>query len=228
MSFASIPPNPTIYLSNLNEKLKKDVLKQQLYLMFSTFGNVLEIHVYRTDKLRGQAWVVYDSLAGATKALRESQGFEFFGKSIKASYAKKKSDIFAKLDGTYKPKKFNKLGAKEEPEPEKKEPKKADRKMERIVPKAFNQVSSTTKEVEENPPNRILFLENLPEETETMMLAVLFQQYTGYKEARLIDGKPGIAFVEFSDSYQATTAKDSLQGFLITPTRSMKISFARQ
>lgn len=225
MSFGQIPPNPTVYVNNLNEKLKKDVLKKQLYLLFSQFGNVLEIHVYKTNKLRGQAWIVFDGLSGATKSLRDTQGFDFFGKNLKVSYARKKSDLFAKLDGTYKPKNF-KRGNQEVAEAPAKDAKKQDKKMERIVPKSFNQSSS--KDKEDTPANRILFVENLPEETTPMMLAVLFQQYTGYKEARLIDGKPGIAFVEFADSFQATTAKDSLQDFKVTPTRSMQISFARQ
>lgn len=76
-------------------------------------------------------------------------------------------------------------------------------------------------------PNKILFLENLPDECSTMMLGVLFQQYPGYQEARLVPEKNGIAFVEFEDASQATAAKDSLQDFKITPTNAMKITYAR-
>ena len=32
---ASIPPNHTIYINNLNEKIKKDELKKSLYAIFS-------------------------------------------------------------------------------------------------------------------------------------------------------------------------------------------------
>lgn len=224
MSFASIPPNPTVYVQNINEKLKKDVLKQNLYLLFSQFGNVLEIHVFKTKKLRGQAWVIFDSLAGATKSLRDLQDFSFFGKSLRCSYAKKKSDLFAKLDGTYKPKKRKdyEVAGLLPSQPSKK----ADTKKKSEPVRSHNQSRKTAED--DTPPNRILFIENLPTETTKTMLTVLFQQYTGYKDARLIPGKPGIAFVEFADSFQATTAKDSLQDFKITPARSMKITFARQ
>ena len=34
------------------------------------------------------------------------------------------------------------------------------------------------------PPNKILFVQNLPEATSDQMLALLFNQFPGYKEAR--------------------------------------------
>ena len=47
-------PNQTIYINNLNEKLKKDFLKKNLYMIFSEFGKIVEIKTTRADKLRGQ------------------------------------------------------------------------------------------------------------------------------------------------------------------------------
>lgn len=61
-----------------------------------------------------------------------------------------------------------------------------------------------------------------------MMLAMLFEQYDGYVEARLVEQRPGIAFVEFKDAHQAGRAKDTLQGFSITPTNQMKITFGKK
>ena len=37
----------------------------------------------------------------------------------------------------------------------------------------------------EQPPNAILFLTNLPEETNEMMLSMLFNQFPGFKEVHL-------------------------------------------
>ena len=34
------------------------------------------------------------------------------------------------------------------------------------------------------PPNKILFVQNLPEASTEAMLAMLFQQYPGFKEVR--------------------------------------------
>ena len=52
---------------------------------------------------------------------------------------------------------------------------------------------------ENAPPNQILFLTNLPEETNEMMLSMLFNQFPGFKEVRLVPGRHDIAFVEFEN-----------------------------
>merc|ERR1712173_332291 len=82
--------------------------------------------------------------------------------------------------------------------------------------------------VDNAPPNQILFLTNLPEETNEMMLSMLFNQFPGFKEVRLVPGRPDIAFVEFETEMQSAAARDALQGFKITPTTAMKISFAKK
>ena len=43
---ASIPPNHTIYINNLNEKIKKDELKKSLYAIFSQVALVAVISLY--------------------------------------------------------------------------------------------------------------------------------------------------------------------------------------
>merc|ERR1712099_30884 len=82
--------------------------------------------------------------------------------------------------------------------------------------------------VDNAPPNQILFLTNLPEETNEMMLSMLFNQFPGFKEVRLVPGRHDIAFVEFENELQSSAARDALQGFKITPNASMKISFAKK
>ena len=56
------------------------------------------------------------------------------------------------------------------------------------------------------PPNNILFVQNLPHETTPMMLQMLFHQYHGFKEVRMVETKPRIAFVEYTDEMQSTAA----------------------
>ena len=50
-------PNQTLYIKNINEKVKKDVLKKQLYMLFSQYGKVKQIVACKGIKLRGQ--VIY-------------------------------------------------------------------------------------------------------------------------------------------------------------------------
>ena len=80
----------------------------------------------------------------------------------------------------------------------------------------------------DEPPNKILFLTGLPEETNETMLSMLFQQFPGYREVRMVPARHDIAFIEFDDEAQASVAKDALQGFKISPTNQMKISFAKK
>lgn len=81
---------------------------------------------------------------------------------------------------------------------------------------------------EQLPPNNILFIQNLPDQTTSMMLQILFQQYPGFREVRMIEAKPGIAFVEFEDDSQSNVAMLALQGFKITPENPMAISYAKK
>ena len=94
------PPNNTIYINNLNEKVKKDgksflimvwfiiifsaplELKKSLYAIFSQFGDILDIVALKTLKMRGQAFVVFRDIGSATNALRSMQGFPFYDKPM--------------------------------------------------------------------------------------------------------------------------------------------------
>ncbi|KAI8956790.1 RNA-binding domain-containing protein [Daldinia sp. FL1419] len=100
---ALIPPNQTLYVTNLpSNKINKTDLKTALYMLFSTYGPVLDIVTLKTMKMRGQSHIVFRDVQAATQALRSLQGFKFLGQELRIEYAKSKSDIIAKLDGTYK------------------------------------------------------------------------------------------------------------------------------
>ena len=59
-------------------------------------------------------------------------------------------------------------------------------------------------------------------------MSMLFQQFPGFKEVRMVEAKPGIAFVEFTVETQASVALQGLQGFKINPTHSMTLSYAKK
>ncbi|KAK4876579.1 hypothetical protein RN001_009085 [Aquatica leii] len=213
-----IRPNNTIYINNLNEKVKKVELKKSLYAIFSQFGQILDITAIKTLKMRGQAFVIFKEIQSATNALRSMQGFPFYDKPMRIQYSKMDSDIISKIKGTYseRPKKIRPPPAKGEEEAPKKKKKNKDPNR---IPGGSNA---------EQPPNQILFLTNLPDETSEMMLSMLFNQFPGFKEVRLVPNRHDIAFVEFENELQSGAAKDALQGFKITPTHAMKISFAKK
>ncbi|CAD6210839.1 unnamed protein product [Miscanthus lutarioriparius] len=233
MLSGDIPPNQTIYLNNLNEKVKKEELKRSLYALCSQYGRILDVVALKTQKLRGQAWVVFSEITAATNAFRGLQDFDLYGKKMRVQYAKTKSDCIAKEDGTYAPK-----------EKRKKQEEKAAEKKRRVEeaqqagPNASAAQSNGTgyqasrlgkvSQEPPAPPNNILFIQNLPDQTTSMMLQILFQQYPGFREVRMIEAKPGIAFVEFEDDGQSMVAMQALQGFKITPENPMAISYAKK
>ena len=55
-----------------------------------------------------------------------------------------------------------------------------------------------------------------------------WQVHAGFKEVRMVPGKVGIAFIEFDDEHKATTALQSLNGFKLTPTDTMALSYAKR
>lgn len=231
-----IKPNHTIYINNLNEKIKKEELKKSLYAIFSQFGQILDIVAIKTLKMRGQAFVIFKEIASATNALRSMQGFPFYEKPMKIQYSKTDSDVIAKLKGTYteRPKKVKKLPEETGVE-NKKAKKKAGKEQARTAaaqparhPLHPVHTGMGSANVPEQPPNQILFLTNLPDETNEMMLSMLFNQFPGFKEVRLVPNRHDIAFVEFENEHQSAEAKMALNGFKITPTHAMKISFAKK
>ena len=64
-----------------------------------------------------------------------------------------------------------------------------------------------------------------------LAFVVFFQLSTSpppLSQVRLVPGRHDIAFVEFENEAQSTAAKDALQGFKITPSNAMKISYAKK
>lgn len=79
----SIPPNQTLYVRGIpSAHVKKDDLRTALYMLFSTYGPVLDVVALRTSKMRGQAHIVYRDIQTATQAMRALDGFDFLGQQM--------------------------------------------------------------------------------------------------------------------------------------------------
>lgn len=76
------------------------------------------------------------------------------------------------------------------------------------------------------PPNKILFLHNVPDRVSRDELDALFRPFTGLIDVRTIPGR-SVAFVEFTDSVTSAVAKDSLNGYTFSPTEKLRITFAK-
>ncbi|XP_053857563.1 U2 small nuclear ribonucleoprotein B''-like [Vidua macroura] len=75
-------PKPSISINNLNEEIKKDELEKSLCAIFSHFGQILDVLVWRSLRMRGQAFVTSKEMSSGTNALRSMQGFPFYGQPV--------------------------------------------------------------------------------------------------------------------------------------------------
>lgn len=79
------------------------------------------------------------------------------------------------------------------------------------------------------PPNKILFVQNLPEDYDVEALTAIFGRYEGFREVRLVPGRRGIAFVEYEAEQGAITAKENTAGMsLADGAYTMKVTYQRQ
>jgi U2 small nuclear ribonucleoprotein B'' len=77
------------------------------------------------------------------------------------------------------------------------------------------------------PPNKTLFLRDLPEDYGKDALAVIFKRYPGFREIRVVPGRNTIAFAEYEDETGAIAAKEALSGIELSGQK-IKITYQRQ
>lgn len=77
-----IPPKHTIYINNLNDRVKMLTMKQALHAAFSQFGPIVDIVIRKSYRLRGQAFIIFRDIESAAQALRSLQGFPLYDKPM--------------------------------------------------------------------------------------------------------------------------------------------------
>ncbi|KAJ3483372.1 hypothetical protein NLG97_g7322 [Lecanicillium saksenae] len=77
------------------------------------------------------------------------------------------------------------------------------------------------------PPNKILFLQNVPDEYDVEALTGIFGRFDGFREVRLVPGRRGIAFVEYDAEQGAIAAKENTAGMTLGD-KNIKVTYQRQ
>jgi len=109
---SSNQPNTALYIRNLNDKVKKEELRKQLYNLFSPYGKVISVVAQKGTKMKGQAFVVFRDLVSATTAMRSLDGELFYEKQMHIEYARTPSHATLKLqDPNFVPPKHMKISA---------------------------------------------------------------------------------------------------------------------
>jgi len=252
---SSSQPNATLYINNLNDKITKDDLKLQLYALFTTYGKILEIVASKSPRMRGQAFLVFSDLSGATSAMRACDGMIFYDKPMHIAYAKSKSyATLSREDPNFVPPNAtnassvlqNGKRAREEDKSDERQAKRekadedSDEEMEieddehdspaqHSTP--FTDITSIPPAAHQ-PTSRLLCT-NLPQEVTNDVLSVLLQQYPGFQTAQVAwspgaksDGtKVKLAQVLFNSPETATAAKQGLNGFNLKKDWVMKVVY---
>ncbi|KAG8928409.1 hypothetical protein FRC02_006929 [Tulasnella sp. 418] len=251
----SLPPNTTLYIKNLNDKVKKEELRTQLYHLFTPYGKVISVVAQKGPKMRGQAFVVFKDLAGATTAMRSLDGEMFYEKQMHIEYAKTKSHATLKLeDPNFIPPQYlavsnpNAVGigsskvtvSHAEEDSEKKRARDDEMMQEGSGKRRKEAGDEDDMEMDEDEgpsqpavstqPTSSLRCDNLPNEVTDDVLAVLFQQYPGFLSTHVSPvmgaNKSKTAHVRYDSAEQASTAKEALDGFALKKGWVMRVSYA--
>ncbi|KAK5998156.1 small nuclear ribonucleoprotein U1 [Cladobotryum mycophilum] len=255
-------PVSTVYVQNLEERVRPEILTDALKTIFSEFGNVVDIIAKRNVKAKGQAFIVFDNPESAHEAIEEVQGFEVFGKPMKIALARTRSDKSVEMNGTSEELDVHKRHRQAEKgnhlewyydldktanlESDKRKALEAadeQRQLKRATgvgsdsrpsksarPSGLKSTSVTTSAVvpdEYLPPNKILFLQNIPDDYDVDGLTTIFGQFEGFREIRLVPGRRGIAFVEYESEQGAIIAKENTAGMTLGD-KPIKVTYQRQ
>jgi RNA recognition motif-containing protein len=242
----------TIYIQNLEERVKIDVLKETLHHIFSEYGTVIDIIAKSSLKSKGQAFVVFDRPDSAIAAVEDVNGFEIFDKPMRIAMAKTRSDATVKLlgiDDDFEHHRRRRLAEKDK----KRAAEAADEQKRLKRPggpiagqtdisgtrpakaartsalKSTNPSGAATVVPDEYlPPNKILFVQNFPEDYDVDALTSIFGRFEGFREVRLVPGRKGIAFVEYDTEQGAISAKENTAGMSFGKSHVIKVTYQRQ
>ncbi|PLB47288.1 hypothetical protein P170DRAFT_511917 [Aspergillus steynii IBT 23096] len=245
-STGAIPPNNTVYVRNLEERIKVDQLKVALDEIFSEYGNIIEIVAKTNLKAKGQAFIVFDDVESATRAIDEINGFDLFDKPMVLDYAKTRSDATVLQEGGNEELEVHKrrrLAEKERKQAH--EALEAQKKLKRPpgAPdstrpaktakgaglKPTSGAATAVIPDEYLPPNKILFLRDLPDTADQDSLTAVFGRFEGFQEVRLVPGRKGIAFVEYESESGAISAKEATSGMPMGENgKPIRVTYQRQ
>jgi len=186
----------TLYIQNLNEKIKIDVLKASLRGLFKSYGEVLDVVAHSNLRMRGQAFVSFADPQVAKKAMKEVRGFPLYSKPMQISFARTRSDAVVKSLDAENLDEHKAQRAEHKKTTRYTNPLKRKFRAKRMAAEVDGGAAAPAPKRpnvqmpdEYLPPNKILFLQNLPESVTKDQLLALFAQYPNLHEVRLIPTK---------------------------------------
>ena len=230
-------PCETLYIKNLNEKIKIDELKEALNKEFSQYGEIIEIRVRNTIRLKGQAFISFKTKDQSSKAKKNLNDKLFLNKKLIIEFAKTPSDSILLLQGklTENQKKIKDLSRKRNRD-EFYENLKQKIEQEKNNNITNNEMIINTKDSNENEisikinpeeVNKSLFVQGLNNSVTNQKLIELFNSISGFKEVKYFPTK-GICFVEYDTIENATNALLKYDKFDLGNDCILRVSFSKK
>jgi RNA recognition motif-containing protein len=198
-------------------------------------------------KAKGQAFVVFDNTDSAARAIDEINGFELFDKPMQLDFAKTRSDATVlREEGEAGLEKWKRGRLAEKERKQALEATQA--KLKRPAPAAATDLAARPAKTSRGaglkasgtnaaavipdeylPPNKILFLRDVPKSYDAEGLSRIFGRFEGFREVRMVPGREGIAFVEYEAEAGAISAKEATAGMQLGDEgKGIRVTFQRQ
>lgn len=197
---------PTLYINNLNDKVSINKLKLQLDQLFRPYGSILQITAHRNLKMKGQAFVTFETTSLADKAQEFLQNYKLFGKEMHLALAKDESDLY-----------YSSHGETEKVEARKERKRKANEEKKQAVPektpeKALEKKLEAPKKKRKlnNPPSAKLLIQGVTKDIEEAAITELFAKLRGYKLNKHIRAR-GVIIAEFASEADATHSMEGTE-----------------
>lgn len=233
--------NRTLYLQNLNERASLRLLKHDLLEKFGEFGDILQIVAKRSLKLRGQAFITFRAAESAKRAMDTLQGHPLFGKELVIRFAKYKSDIVSRADGT-----FAEEHAKIEKERHDRLINPPTQTRKQIIQQLMQASAAKGYAIPTAVPvgpsvnqivtpagmddlNKTVFVQRIPNSAAKEHIEEMFSRYAGYIEVRWVPGRADLAFVDYDTEVRANAARLGLNDHKFSDSEPMlSVTFAKK
>lgn len=233
---ADLAPNATLYVRNLDEKIKIPALIKALRDIFGEVNPVVDVIAKKSIKRRGQAFVVFESADAAQEAMDTLQGLDVLGRPLELAFAKTRSDAtVVKEEGeealeAHKKQRLAEKERKQALEAQEAAAKSAKRAAEPSSlaerPAKSSKPTAGAMADEYNPPHKILILRDLPSDYTKEAVTAVFQRFPGLKEVRMVPGRSGLAFAEYNDEIEAAVAREAMNGVTLGD-KTVRVTFQR-
>ncbi|CAK7218428.1 hypothetical protein SCUCBS95973_003480 [Sporothrix curviconia] len=239
-------PVATVYVRNLEERVKPEPLRDALEAIFSEFGTIIDIVAKTNLRAKGQAFIAFDRPESAQRAVDEAQGFVLFDKPMVLAIARMRSDASVQQTGSVEELEAHKRHRVAERDKKLALEAAQEQKRQLLRPQAgapgaapgggaAAAAAPAPAQIPDEylPPNKTLFVQNLPRDIDSDRLSEIFGRFEGFREVRVVPGR-GLAFVEYEDEPGAIAAKENTADIVLGEDsdeggkKTIKVTYQRQ